>query len=87
MKPIKAFMPQVRTPNVGQVPADAGDRNPMVQDVEGMLEPLNPSERSDACDRLPSVLCRLSAEHPAGPGRAMESDITRHQDRRRGLPA
>lgn len=46
MKLIKAFIHHVRTPDVVQALADAGYRNLTVQDVKGMLKPLDESERN-----------------------------------------
>lgn len=45
MKLIKAFIHHVRTAAVVQALADAGFRNLTLQDVRGMLKPINVNER------------------------------------------
>lgn len=62
MKLIKAFIHHVRTPDVVQALADAGYRNLTVQDVKGMLKPLDESEHSYSRDGAGLVIseARLS---------------------------
>lgn len=50
MKLIKAFIHHVRTPDVVQALADAGFRNITLQDVKGILKPLNDDERDFSRD-------------------------------------
>ncbi|MEO7623194.1 MAG: P-II family nitrogen regulator [Gallionella sp.] len=50
MKLIKAFIHHIRTAEVVQALADAGYRNLTLQDVKGMLKPLNEAEQDYSRD-------------------------------------
>ncbi len=50
MKLIKVFIHHVRSVEVVQALADAGHRNITLQDVKGMLKPLNDDERDFSGD-------------------------------------